>query len=37
MDSSQHSIIHAPAENVATYLKNIDMLWQLGTRFTLPA
>jgi len=37
MDSSQHSIIQAPAENVATYLKNIDMLWQLGSRSTLPA
>ncbi|CAE6825545.1 MULTISPECIES: hypothetical protein [Paraburkholderia] len=37
MDSTQHSIIQAPAENVATYLKNIDMLWQLGTRSTLPA
>ncbi|HEY3536455.1 MAG TPA: hypothetical protein VGL01_03400 [Trinickia sp.] len=37
MDSSQHSIIDAPAENVATYLKNIDMLWQLGIRSTLPA
>jgi hypothetical protein len=24
MDSTQHSIIQAPAENVATYLKNID-------------
>lgn len=25
-----HSIIHAPPDKVALYLKNIDMLWQLG-------
>jgi hypothetical protein len=25
-----HSIIHASPEKVALYLKNIDMLWQLG-------
>jgi hypothetical protein len=32
VDSSRHSIIHAAPEDVATYLKNIDMLWRLGTR-----
>ncbi|MFV8622352.1 hypothetical protein, partial [Ralstonia pseudosolanacearum] len=29
-DGREHSIIHASPENVALYLKNIDMLWQLG-------
>lgn len=29
-DGLQHSIIHSSPENVATYLKNIDILWQLG-------
>ncbi|MGH7594237.1 MAG: hypothetical protein ACRELE_10365 [Gemmatimonadales bacterium] len=28
----QHSIIHAAPENVATYLKNIHLLWQLGLK-----
>ena len=32
VDSSQHSIIHAPAADAAIYLKNINMLWQLGFR-----
>jgi hypothetical protein len=26
----KHSIIHAPAENVSLYLRNIELLWQLG-------
>lgn len=30
VDGHGHSIIHAPSEKVALYLKNIDMLWQLG-------
>ncbi|MGF6743937.1 hypothetical protein [Paraburkholderia atlantica] len=30
VDEDGHSIIHAPPEKVALYLKNIDMLWQLG-------
>jgi hypothetical protein len=29
---SEHSIINAPRENVMGYLKNIDMLWQLGRK-----
>lgn len=29
-DGRGHSIIHASPEDVALYLKNIDMLWQLG-------
>jgi hypothetical protein len=31
-DGHEHSIIHSSAENVATYLKNIDMLWELGVK-----
>ena len=27
---SKHSIIHAPAEHVSLYLRNIELLWQLG-------
>lgn len=27
-----HSIIHAGADDVATYLKNINLLWQLGPK-----
>jgi hypothetical protein len=27
-----HSIIHAPPDDVATYLKHIDLLWQLGAK-----
>ncbi|MBY4714904.1 hypothetical protein [Burkholderia cepacia] len=30
VDSQRHSIIHDSPEKVAIYLKNIDMLWQLG-------
>ena len=30
VDDQQHSIIHDSPEKVAIYLKNIDMLWQLG-------
>lgn len=29
-DGQRHSIIHDSAEKVGLYLKNIDMLWQLG-------
>lgn len=29
-DDQAHSIIHDSPEKVAIYLKNIDMLWQLG-------
>jgi hypothetical protein len=29
---TDHSIIHAPPENVMSYLKNIHMLWQLGKK-----
>jgi hypothetical protein len=29
---SEHSIVNAPRENVVGYLKNIDMLWQLGRK-----
>lgn len=29
---SQHSIIHSAAENVATYLKNIHLLWHVGLK-----
>src|SRR4051794_24878565 len=29
---SEHSIINAPRENMIGYLKNIDMLWQLGRK-----
>lgn len=32
VDGRGHSIIHSSSENVATYLKNIDMLWQLGVK-----
>ncbi|MFC0695954.1 hypothetical protein [Paraburkholderia humisilvae] len=31
-DGHDHSIIHSSAENVATYLRNIDMLWELGVK-----
>jgi hypothetical protein len=32
VDGHEHSIIHGSAENVATYLRNIDMLWELGVK-----
>jgi hypothetical protein len=28
----QHSIIHAAPESVTTYLNNIDLLWQPGSK-----
>ncbi|WP_259460544.1 hypothetical protein [Paraburkholderia sp. BL23I1N1] len=31
-DGHEHSIIHSSAQNVATYLRNIDMLWELGVK-----
>ena len=31
-DGHEHSIIHSSAENVATYLRNIDVLWGLGVK-----
>jgi hypothetical protein len=31
-DGHGHSIIQSSPENVATYLKNIDVLWQLGVK-----
>jgi hypothetical protein len=31
-DGHEHSIIHSSAESVATYLRNIDMLWELGVK-----
>ncbi|MEM5461977.1 hypothetical protein VSR69_45705 [Paraburkholderia phytofirmans] len=32
VDVHEHSIIHGSAENVATYLRNIDILWELGVK-----
>ncbi|MFM0529740.1 hypothetical protein PQR11_32710 [Paraburkholderia strydomiana] len=32
VEGIEHSIIHSSAENVATYLRNIDMLWELGVK-----
>jgi len=32
VDGKEHSIIDSSEENVAIYLKNIDMLWKLGVR-----
>lgn len=29
---SDHSIIHEPPADVVVYLKNINMLWQLGRK-----
>ena len=31
-DAQEHSIIHSSPEHVALYLKNIDVLWQLGVK-----
>jgi hypothetical protein len=31
-DGHEHSIIHSSAQNVATDLRNIDMLWELGVK-----
>ncbi|WP_194727361.1 hypothetical protein [Noviherbaspirillum malthae] len=31
-NGDQHSIVDSSLENVATYLKNIDILWQLGVK-----
>lgn len=31
-----HSIIHAPSDDVTTYLKHIDLLWQLGAKARTP-
>lgn len=34
VEGVHHSIIHAPAPHVRTYLANIQMLWQLGMKST---
>ncbi|AAP85944.1 hypothetical protein OOOCML_33290 (plasmid) [Cupriavidus necator H16] len=32
IDGREHSIIHSSAENVSIYLRNIDVLWELGVK-----
>jgi hypothetical protein len=32
VNGDTHSIIHSSAENVSTYLRNIDVLWELGVK-----
>jgi len=36
-DGKEHSIIHSSPENVATYLSNINMLWELGVKSKMHA